>query len=73
MRGLYDRLPMPRQSATRYLPGGVMLFMHPPVVEDTRHHAPAAGKCQDNDSRFRIVASLTFKSNRPATAQHPHG
>src|ERR1700758_5381960 len=33
MRGLCDQLPMPRQLATRYLPGGVMLCMHPPLVD----------------------------------------
>ena len=36
MRGLCNQLPVPRRSATRNMPGGVMRCMHPPFLDNTR-------------------------------------
>jgi hypothetical protein len=47
-RGLKDVLPMPRRSATSPIPGGVMLFMHPPVKVGRGSLRFVTDPCQEN-------------------------
>jgi hypothetical protein len=64
MRGLWSRLPMPRQSATRFLPGGVMLCMHPPLIENAASVRLIGRNVKMVTGAFRKI--VVVKQNRSA-------